>query len=176
MSHAYGAHGPRARQMRLSLEPLTDLYGVDVFLYGHVHAYERSTPVSNYTVDPCGAVHLTIGDAGNSEGLSFLNNFRERKLRARPPTLLLSALLGVFSTPMPPLPTVCMELFHMHMTCRALRRHDGQVRACHHFCSFQGHAFAEAQLCQCDRPLCCPSRPASYDTQPCTSSERACLV
>ncbi len=73
------------RQMRLSLEPLTHAAGVDVFLYGHVHAYERSTPVSNYTADACGAVHLTIGDAGNSEGLSFLNNFRERKLSARPP-------------------------------------------------------------------------------------------
>ena len=28
---------------------------------GHVHAYERSTPVFNYTVDPCGPVHITIG-------------------------------------------------------------------------------------------------------------------
>ena len=62
------------------------MFGVALLLFGHVHAYERSTPVSNYTVDPCGAVHITIGDAGNSEGLSFLNNFRERKLRARPPT------------------------------------------------------------------------------------------
>ncbi len=84
MPHACGAHDPRARQMRLSLEPLTDWYGVDVFLYGHVHAYERSTPVSNYTVDPCGAVHITIGDAGNSEGLSFLTRGAEVKLRAPP--------------------------------------------------------------------------------------------
>ncbi|KAK9826440.1 hypothetical protein WJX81_005915 [Elliptochloris bilobata] len=68
-------------QMRLALEPLTHSAGVDVFFYGHVHAYERSTPVTNYTVDPCGAVHITIGDAGNSEGLSFLNNLRERKLQ-----------------------------------------------------------------------------------------------
>lgn len=50
-----------------------------------MHAYERSTPVNNYTVDACGAVHITIGDAGNSEGLSFLNSFTERKLSARPP-------------------------------------------------------------------------------------------
>lgn len=28
---------------------------------GHVHAYERTTPVNNYTVDPCGTVHITIG-------------------------------------------------------------------------------------------------------------------
>ncbi|BDA44108.1 Purple acid phosphatase 15 [Coccomyxa sp. Obi] len=59
-------------QMRISLEPLTYQYGVDVFFYGHVHAYERTTPVYNYTVDPCGAVHITIGDGGNSEGVSFL--------------------------------------------------------------------------------------------------------
>ncbi len=28
---------------------------------GHVHAYERTAPVNNYTVDPCGTVHITIG-------------------------------------------------------------------------------------------------------------------
>lgn len=28
----------------------------------------------DYNVDPCGAVHITIGDAGNSEGLSFLTS------------------------------------------------------------------------------------------------------
>jgi hypothetical protein len=39
---------------------------------GHVHSYERSTPVYNYTVDLCGSVHITIGDGGNSEGLSGL--------------------------------------------------------------------------------------------------------
>lgn len=26
----------------------------------------------NYTVHPCGTVHITIGDGGNSEGVSFL--------------------------------------------------------------------------------------------------------
>ncbi|KAK9915866.1 hypothetical protein WJX75_005427 [Coccomyxa subellipsoidea] len=59
-------------QMRISLEPLTYQYGVDVFFYGHVHSYERTAPVYNYTVNPCGAVHITIGDGGNSEGISFL--------------------------------------------------------------------------------------------------------
>ena len=47
-----------------------------------MHAYERSAPVNNFTVDPCGAVHITIGDAGNSEGLSFLTRGAEVKLRA----------------------------------------------------------------------------------------------
>ena len=48
-------------QMRIAMEPLTYAAGVDVFFYGHVHAYERSTPVYNYTVDTCSAVHITIG-------------------------------------------------------------------------------------------------------------------
>ena len=30
----------------------------------HVHAYERCNRVYNYTVDPCGPVHVTIGDGG----------------------------------------------------------------------------------------------------------------
>ena len=58
--------------MRTSMEPLTYRHGVDVFFYGHVHAYERTHPVYDYIVDPCGSVHITIGDGGNSEGLSFL--------------------------------------------------------------------------------------------------------
>lgn len=37
-----------------------------------MHSYERTAPMNNYLVDPCGAVHITIGDAGNSEGLSGL--------------------------------------------------------------------------------------------------------
>lgn len=28
----------------------------------------------DYNLDPCGAVHITIGDGGNSEGLSFLTD------------------------------------------------------------------------------------------------------
>ena len=27
----------------------------------------------NYSLNACGAVHITVGDAGNSEGLSFLD-------------------------------------------------------------------------------------------------------
>lgn len=73
--------------MRIALEPMAYAYGVDLFFYGagiclqlvaaaamkrppsvhcdtcagHVHAYERSTPVYNFTVDLCGPVHITIG-------------------------------------------------------------------------------------------------------------------
>lgn len=61
-------------QMRVSMEPLSYKHGVDLFFYGHVHAYERTHPVYDYNIDPCGAVHITIGDGGNSEGLSFLES------------------------------------------------------------------------------------------------------
>eukprot|EP00897_Mesotaenium_endlicherianum_P001572 jgi/Mesen1/1442/ME000132S00381 len=61
-------------QMRVSMEPLTHQFGVDIFLYGHVHAYERTLPVYDYAYDACGAVHLTVGDGGNQEGPSFLKN------------------------------------------------------------------------------------------------------
>ncbi|KAL6199352.1 hypothetical protein ACLB2K_029136 [Fragaria x ananassa] len=37
---------------------------------GHVHAYERSKRVNSGKSDPCGAVHITIGDGGNREGLA----------------------------------------------------------------------------------------------------------
>ena len=36
---------------------------------GHVHAYERTFPVNDYVVDPCGVRYLTVGDGGNIEGL-----------------------------------------------------------------------------------------------------------
>lgn len=61
-------------QMRASMEPLFYQAGVDVVFYGHVHAYERSFPVYNYMLNSCGTSHITVGDAGNTEGLSFLNN------------------------------------------------------------------------------------------------------
>ena len=38
-------------------------------LAGHVHAYERSFPVNNYNVDPCGTTHILIGDGGNAGGV-----------------------------------------------------------------------------------------------------------
>ena len=38
---------------------------------GHVHAYERSTPVYKYYPNTCGSNHVTIGDGDNSEGLRY---------------------------------------------------------------------------------------------------------
>jgi acid phosphatase type 7 len=52
---------------RRQYEPLLYKYGVDIVMNGHVHAYERSFPVYNNTVDPCGITHLVLGDGGNYE-------------------------------------------------------------------------------------------------------------
>ena len=45
-------------------EPLWNMYGVDLLLFGHVHAYERTNPVANYTADPtgCAPTYITIGE------------------------------------------------------------------------------------------------------------------
>ena len=55
--------------LRTQLEGFLYRGGVDLVHVGHVHAYERSYPVYNYNLDACGAVHVTVGDGGNSEGV-----------------------------------------------------------------------------------------------------------
>ncbi|PSC73849.1 purple acid phosphatase 15-like [Micractinium conductrix] len=49
-------------------EPLFYGAGVDLVLSGHVHSYERSLPLFNYSVDPCGTTYIVVGDGGNAEG------------------------------------------------------------------------------------------------------------
>jgi hypothetical protein len=55
-------------------EPLWNEYGVDLLLFGHVHAYERTNPVANYTADStgCAPTYITIG-----EHLPLLEPLRE---------------------------------------------------------------------------------------------------
>ncbi|KAK3014489.1 hypothetical protein RJ639_009392 [Escallonia herrerae] len=64
------AHQGEGDRMMAAMEPLLYAAGVDIVLAGHVHAYERSKRVYNGKSDPCGAVHITIGDGGNKEGLA----------------------------------------------------------------------------------------------------------
>ncbi|ONK56204.1 uncharacterized protein A4U43_C10F5200 [Asparagus officinalis] len=66
----YKAHYREVECMRVEMEDLLYSYGVDIAFCGHVHAYERSNRVYNYTVDPCGPVHITIGDGGNIEKMA----------------------------------------------------------------------------------------------------------
>ncbi|XP_051133896.1 purple acid phosphatase 18-like [Andrographis paniculata] len=69
------AHQCEGDDMKAAMEPLLRAAGVDVVIAGHVHAYERSTRVHSGRPDPCGPVHITIGDGGNREGLAhrYLN-------------------------------------------------------------------------------------------------------
>ncbi|KAI4388182.1 hypothetical protein MLD38_000535 [Melastoma candidum] len=64
------AHQREGEEMMATLEPLLYAAGVDIVLAGHVHAYERAKRVYNGKLDPCGPVHITIGDGGNREGLA----------------------------------------------------------------------------------------------------------
>ncbi|XP_057975870.1 purple acid phosphatase 18 [Malania oleifera] len=66
-NHAHAGEGDR---MMATMEPLLYAASVDIVLAGHVHAYERANRVNNGKSDPCGAVHITIGDGGNREGLA----------------------------------------------------------------------------------------------------------
>ena len=76
-----GQHGA-STTMRDKYHPLFDKYGVDLVLYGHNHAYERSYPIkydsptpstpivtstnkASYN-DPTGAIFATVGTAGAS--------------------------------------------------------------------------------------------------------------
>ncbi|XP_042059243.1 purple acid phosphatase 23 [Salvia splendens] len=65
--NSYSSHYQEFECMRLQMEALLIKYGVDIVFSGHVHAYERMNRVYNYTLDPCGAVYITVGDGGNIE-------------------------------------------------------------------------------------------------------------
>lgn len=66
----YKAHYREAECMRVAMEDLLYSAGVDIVFNGHVHAYERSNRVYNYTLDPCAPIHITIGDGGNREKMA----------------------------------------------------------------------------------------------------------
>ncbi|GKV33900.1 hypothetical protein SLEP1_g42342 [Rubroshorea leprosula] len=57
--------------MRVEMEELLYSYSVDIVFNGHVHAYERSNRVYNYSLNPCGPVYLTVGDGGNREKMAI---------------------------------------------------------------------------------------------------------
>ncbi|KAE8675159.1 Purple acid phosphatase 15 [Hibiscus syriacus] len=68
--NSYKAHYKEAECTRVEMEELLYSYSVDIVLNGHVHAYERSNRVYNHTLDPCGPVHITVGDGGNREKMA----------------------------------------------------------------------------------------------------------
>lgn len=68
---SYSSHYREAECMRVEMEALLYSYGVDIVFNGHVHAYERSNRVFNYTLDPCGPVYIIVGDGGNREKMAI---------------------------------------------------------------------------------------------------------
>ncbi|KAL9228322.1 hypothetical protein vseg_003915 [Gypsophila vaccaria] len=67
----YKAHYREAECMRVAMEGLLYSHGVDIVFNGHVHAYERSNRVYNYTFDKCAPIHITVGDGGNREKMAI---------------------------------------------------------------------------------------------------------
>jgi hypothetical protein len=50
--------------------------GVDIFIAGHDHAYERSAPVYNYRVDEeCGTVYLVTGFNGDEVNYGWMDQW-----------------------------------------------------------------------------------------------------
>ena len=64
-------HYGEGDEMRDSMEAVLYQHGVDLVVSGHVHAYERSFPTYDGEPDPCGPIHVNVGDGGNREGLDF---------------------------------------------------------------------------------------------------------
>jgi predicted phosphodiesterase len=56
-------------EMRSNMEYLFSKYQVNIVFNGHVHDYERTYPVFMNSTDYYGTVYVTIGNAGNLEGL-----------------------------------------------------------------------------------------------------------
>lgn len=56
-------------EMRTNMEYLFNKYRVNIVFNGHVHDYERTYPVFRNETDIYGTVYITIGNAGNLEGL-----------------------------------------------------------------------------------------------------------
>jgi len=56
--------------LRPAFEQLFLEKNVDVVVAGHVHNYERTTPVFNGTIVEHGPIHITVGNAGDIEGMT----------------------------------------------------------------------------------------------------------
>lgn len=77
-----------APELRANLEPLFRRTKVDLCVAGHVHQYERTTPVYDATVVAPGEapVYLVVGNAGDIEGLT-------KKFEAKPPWAVSRAIV-----------------------------------------------------------------------------------
>jgi hypothetical protein len=66
--HSIAAEG---RSVQNVIEDLLYANKVDLVISGHIHAYERSCKLKNYTCDSNGPLYITVGGGGNREGLAL---------------------------------------------------------------------------------------------------------
>ena len=66
--HTFSEHYKETECARQALEPDLLAAGVDVFVSGHIHAFERTGRMYNYTLDKCGRVHGFGGGWAWAEG------------------------------------------------------------------------------------------------------------
>lgn len=57
------------RHAKHAFEPLLHEFGVDIWMCGHKHYYERTVPAFKGKADPSGTVTIINGAAGNNEGV-----------------------------------------------------------------------------------------------------------
>eukprot|EP01129_Flabellula_baltica_P011039 TRINITY_DN4752_c0_g1_i1.p1 TRINITY_DN4752_c0_g1~~TRINITY_DN4752_c0_g1_i1.p1 ORF type:complete len:486 (+),score=75.70 TRINITY_DN4752_c0_g1_i1:244-1701(+) len=57
-------HKEKAQKLKKRLIPIIDKYDVDLAIFGHCHAYERTHPLKNGKIDPNGTIYLLAGVAG----------------------------------------------------------------------------------------------------------------
>ncbi len=92
------------------------MFGVDLLLFGHVHAYERTNPVSNYQADAsgCSPVYITIGSCRVASACYPLRG------AGRADSMLYDAVMG--------LPHVLLAEMAQMTLCRILAGGPGKGR------------------------------------------------
>ena len=61
--HNYVSHFKEGDTFRTVYESIFFANQVDLVFGGHVHAYERTYPMYNYTLNDCGPMYVTIGES-----------------------------------------------------------------------------------------------------------------
>ena len=97
--HTYEIPWKSCECVRQIWEPVFAQYGVDFVLNGHVHSYERTHPMLNYTNNAAGPVWLMLGDGGNAEGMAKRASFCFDPMRS--PARLSDSLLVQCSSTRP---------------------------------------------------------------------------
>ena len=115
-----------------------------------LHMLQRTHPVFDYNVDPCGAVHITIGDGGNSEGLSFLASNKMDLRELLPPCMPCCPSLNVLQWS-----HVSMRFFQMQRVYALLPDAASQETCCNHsFCQNANGLQMHTAMSKQAKPAC----------------------